>query len=550
MNSINILVEAKKEYTNQLQKILTPRLYEGFKSIYEDIINLLSRELEENKTQSSSIVKTFQKTLKEIPQWNQDMIKNEYNRIEKISNCDYFENLIEAIFITNTKILTSVQISDNKSKNIKINIPQCSHFIHKCYMECAKEIYKNPYIFDQSKILTPKEKHTNLRDALLLIDNSINNAIRDLLPIRDILLQGITKNNKQILNELTGDQSYEEENELKDEDENEENEENDDDDEENEYDANDENDTNNENEDDNKENENNIIQENKLKEETLFNNEDIKLVNVQENNNEIIYSQLTPNSNELSEKESNIIILENNEQELEEISKNIILDNTEKQIETKEIFLNKAFNFVPKKLEKVELIKDNNQLEKFNEIIASNIVLNTPKLQEAEVLIESNIIEIKENNNEILNKSIVENIQSNSEKNINFEVTRANDSNKVLSEQVIQKSATYEKMYDKKKTDIVKSNINNQFVKNFKNNKFMKTRFNGNIKNSSSFYKKKYEQNSANYNSISEKNDKDDISVLTDITENTNKVIKNKILIDGGNSSDEEDNEDIIDLGN
>jgi hypothetical protein len=105
-------------------------------------------------------------------------------------------------------------------------------------------------------------------------------------------------------------------------------------------------------------------------------------------------------------------------------------------------------------------------------------------------------------------------------------------------------------MYDKKKTDIVKSNINNQFVKNFKNNKFMKTRFNGNIKYSSSFYKKKYEQNSANYNSISEKNDKDDISVLTDITENTNKVIKNKILIDGGNSSDEEDNEDIIDLGN
>ena len=34
MNSVNILVEAKNEYTSQLQKILTPRLYEGFKSIY------------------------------------------------------------------------------------------------------------------------------------------------------------------------------------------------------------------------------------------------------------------------------------------------------------------------------------------------------------------------------------------------------------------------------------------------------------------------------------------------------------------------------------
>ena len=198
MNNINILVEAKKEYTNQLQKILTPRLYEGFKSIYEDIINILSKELEENKTQSSSLIKTFQKMLKEIPQWNQEVIKTEYSRIEKLSNCDYFDNLIEAVFITNTKILTSVQINDNKSLNIKISVPQPSHFIHKCYIECSKEIYKNPYIFDQSKNLTPKERHNNLREILHIIDNSINNAIRDLLPIRDILKQGLTKNNENI----------------------------------------------------------------------------------------------------------------------------------------------------------------------------------------------------------------------------------------------------------------------------------------------------------------------------------------------------------------
>ena len=194
MSSINILVEAKKEYTSQLQKILTPRIYEGFKSIYEDIINLLSKELDEKKPQSSSLIKTFQKMLKEIPNWNQDIINNEYSRIEKLSNCDYIDGLIEAVFITNTKILTSVQINDNNSINIKISIPQPSHFVHKCYMECAKEIYKNPYIFDQSKNLTPKEKHNNLRESISLIDNSINNAIRNLLPIRDILKGGLMKN--------------------------------------------------------------------------------------------------------------------------------------------------------------------------------------------------------------------------------------------------------------------------------------------------------------------------------------------------------------------
>ena len=154
MDNINILVEAKKEYTSQLQKILRPRIYEGFKSIYEDILNLSAKELEEKKIQSSSVIKTFQKMLKEIPQWNQEMIKNEYNRIVRISNCDYFENLIEAVFIANIKILTSVQINNN-TQNININIPQASHFMHKCYIKSANEIYKNPYLFDTSKNLTP-----------------------------------------------------------------------------------------------------------------------------------------------------------------------------------------------------------------------------------------------------------------------------------------------------------------------------------------------------------------------------------------------------------
>jgi hypothetical protein len=69
-------------------------------------------------------------------------------------------------------------------------------------MECAKEIYKNPYIFDQ-KNLTPKERHNNLREALDIIDNSINNTIRNLLPIRDILKQGLTKNN-EIFTKISG----------------------------------------------------------------------------------------------------------------------------------------------------------------------------------------------------------------------------------------------------------------------------------------------------------------------------------------------------------
>jgi len=192
-NNISILAEAKKEYTNQLTQILKPRLYEGFKSMYDDTLDALGKEMEERNIQGASVIKTYQKILKDIPNWNQIMINKEYERILQTSKCDYLEDLIEAVFVTNIKILSSVQINSSASQNLNVNVPSAHHFIHKCYIECAKEIYKNPYVFDNSKLITPKEKHTNLREVLNYADNSINSAIRELLPIREILKQGLTK---------------------------------------------------------------------------------------------------------------------------------------------------------------------------------------------------------------------------------------------------------------------------------------------------------------------------------------------------------------------
>ena len=97
----NILVEAKKEYTSQLLQVLKPRIFEGFKSIYDNTVTTLGKEYIENNTQSVSVIKSFQKALKDIPLWNQEMINREYKRILNSSNCDYFEDLIETVFITN-----------------------------------------------------------------------------------------------------------------------------------------------------------------------------------------------------------------------------------------------------------------------------------------------------------------------------------------------------------------------------------------------------------------------------------------------------------------
>ena len=502
MDNINILVEAKKEYTNQLQKILRPRIYEGFKSIYEDILTLSARELEEKKIQSSSVIKTFQKMLKEIPQWNLDMINNEYNRIEKLSNCDYFENLIEAVFITNTKILTSVQINNSKSQQIKINIPQPPHFIHKCYMKCAIELYKNPYIFDQSKNLIPKEKHNNLREALSLIDISINNAISDLLPIGDILKQGLTKNNIYEINKIDKVESisHEQDEEDDDEEDDEEDTEEDDDDDKNLISM------------DIKQNGGTVTNLENLEEEIKKNEEEIKSLKDEINQSEINEEVIDLN---LEDKIAEDKIME----DLKEF------DNEKPEL--------KLINL--EKNDIIEPIKEYENENIDNKVELKSIVYNKVTPSFASKI--KNIIKIDQDLSEC-SKDEVKELDQNFMKEITIE-------------NITQDTKPIEIMYNKKnvKNDIVKNNetikvnVNsNPFLKNLKNNKIIKYKTNGLNKNKA-FYQRKYEENSSNYNSISTNLKENILTTLDELknTQNSLKIVKNKIMLNNS-SSDEEDN--------
>lgn len=190
------MIEAKKEYTSQLQQILSPRIYERFKFVFDGTIEIIKKELSMNHIQNESVVKIFQKQLISIKDWNESSIIEEHERIKHRSKCSYLDKLIKAVIIANMKILSTIQYGGKRKSKIQVHIPTPTHFIHKCYIECAKEIYKNPYIFDMSLSLSSKEKHQNLRDSLILIDNGIHSAIRQLLPISDLLEQNFNSDDE------------------------------------------------------------------------------------------------------------------------------------------------------------------------------------------------------------------------------------------------------------------------------------------------------------------------------------------------------------------
>ncbi len=179
--SVRILVDAKAEYTKQLLDLLTPRYYEGIYSLYDDAKQICHNSGDPN------ILITFQQLLKTIPKWNKKILENEYQRIVQKSNCDFLEDLITAIFVANTKILTAIKTEKSRHSNrqLDLSVPNGATFIHKCYTQIAREFWKNPYLLDDS--ISSCDIQRNMRDSYQIIDKAVNESIRKQLPVRHIL---------------------------------------------------------------------------------------------------------------------------------------------------------------------------------------------------------------------------------------------------------------------------------------------------------------------------------------------------------------------------
>merc|ERR1711871_1801193 len=108
---MGVLVDAKTEYTKQLVNILKPSLYEGLKEIFIEARDHCSEEDDVNNT-----LPYFQSLLSQVPKWNQDIINTKSELIVTESKCDWLDDLITAVFISHTRILTSINYSKNKKK--------------------------------------------------------------------------------------------------------------------------------------------------------------------------------------------------------------------------------------------------------------------------------------------------------------------------------------------------------------------------------------------------------------------------------------------------
>ena len=179
----NVLNDSKNEWSILLINYITPHIVDGFRSIFNEAV----RVCEEND-EIEKYLMTYQNLLARIPKWNQQMIATEHERIIKLCNCSYLEDILTCVHIIQLKVLSCVRVG-NETKKVKIDIPEFSAFLHNVYTNIARKLYSSIYLFEID--VPPLEQQKRNREFELMVQTCIMNTIRDKIPVETILRQFI-----------------------------------------------------------------------------------------------------------------------------------------------------------------------------------------------------------------------------------------------------------------------------------------------------------------------------------------------------------------------
>jgi hypothetical protein len=174
MESVSLYSEARNEYLKQMASWLSSPIVEFFRGEYQKI----------SARDSAKAMSSFQTWCADVPKWNQDVIDTNVSIVLDTCRCDYVEELMTAVFIAHTKMLTAIRVS-SKQKKMKITLPKLDHFLHRVFIECARGFWKAPFLFLESIPMIEKQKNVLQMESMCI--EALSGAVRSLLPVKSIL---------------------------------------------------------------------------------------------------------------------------------------------------------------------------------------------------------------------------------------------------------------------------------------------------------------------------------------------------------------------------
>ena len=182
MDNLNILVEAKREYLEQLCILMCPVMIDVFDEMYQEAYKI---------SKGRKVLIMFQNLLKDVPQWSETMAKQNTDNIA--NRCAWFKDLVAAVFVSSVKILSAVRLSKD-SKKLSVKLPTNEVFIHSCYKNAAKDLYTNPYVFTDNQ--TEHDRNDKLYDRF---SRCVETTVKELIPVQEILQTYMTVRENELI---------------------------------------------------------------------------------------------------------------------------------------------------------------------------------------------------------------------------------------------------------------------------------------------------------------------------------------------------------------
>lgn len=176
---ISNLHESRNEWCCRLVSTFSPLITEGIQSIYNEAWKMC-----EESNETSKYLMTFQNLLARIPKWNSVILEEECKRIVEKSGCTYLEDLISCVHVIQLKVLTCIRVG-SKQKKIDISIPKLDHFVHRVYINVARKVYRNVYLFERG--ISDLAVQKNKRELEIIIQECILVTIRESIPTESII---------------------------------------------------------------------------------------------------------------------------------------------------------------------------------------------------------------------------------------------------------------------------------------------------------------------------------------------------------------------------
>lgn len=170
----------KQTMRENLARVLVPHVADGLWSIYDNAKTACERNQQPEMT-----LRTFQNLLTRIPQWSDDVLNKEVERIEIASKCDYIDDLLLGAFVSYIRAFASLQQTDTSHVHVEFNKPSLSKFVHEFYKLSARKSWTQAYLFKTIGV-SSEQQARNRRDIETMLEGALSEVIDGFIPWREI----------------------------------------------------------------------------------------------------------------------------------------------------------------------------------------------------------------------------------------------------------------------------------------------------------------------------------------------------------------------------